>query len=176
MLLKKGDKCRVLVLCTGNSARSIMAEALFNTHGGNFFQAYSAGSDPTGTVNPFALEQISGLPLGYQPRSKSWEEFFTPDAPELDIAVTVCGNAAQAICQHFPSGVWHVHWGLPDPAAVSADEQGKRKAFALCFDVFQQRIGHLTTAISNGGEQGVDVVELMERVARGDSVIAPKEL
>ena len=149
MLLNKDEKYRDLVLCTGNSARSIMAEALFNTHGGEYFRAYSAGSNPTGVVNPLALEQISQLRLDYEPRSKSWEELFIEDAPELDIALTVCGNASQAICEHFPSSIEHVHWGLPDPAALSSDQDESRAAFAECFEVFQGRVATLVSTIES---------------------------
>ncbi len=165
MLLNKDEKCRVLVLCTGNSARSIMAEALFNTHGREYFRAYSAGSNPTGVVNPLALEQISELQLDYEPRSKSWEEFFLADAPALDIALTVCGNASQAICQHFPSSIEHVHWGLPDPAAVTSNQDDSREAFSQCFDVFQRRVAALVNTIADAAREPLHPADLMRTIS-----------
>jgi arsenate reductase (thioredoxin) len=124
----------VLVLCTGNSARSIMAEALINTMGGGKFVAYSAGSDPGGTVNPFAIEQIAAT--GYpreKLRSKSWNQFAVPDAPKMDFVITVCDNAAGEVCPIWPGQPLTAHWGFEDPAAFEGNDDEKRRVFARIY-------------------------------------------
>jgi len=131
----------VLFLCTGNSARSILAEAILNQAGRGTFKAYSAGSKPNGEVHPLALEQLrkSGLPAeGY--RSKSWSEFSTPDAPEIDFIFTVCDNAANEVCPIWPGHPMTAHWGIPDPAAVEGTVEVKQKAFLKAFLQLQTRI------------------------------------
>ena len=131
----------VLFICTGNSARSILAEALMKHYGRGRFVAYSAGSHPTGVVNPFALDELKSLGLpadGY--RSKSWEEFARPDSPALDFVFTVCDNAAGEVCPTWPGQPMTAHWGLPDPAAVQGDDERKRKAFKEAAVLLGRRI------------------------------------
>ena len=131
----------VLVLCTGNSARSILAEALFNHLGGGRFKAYSAGSQPSGTVNPVALETLDrhGVPLP-EARSKSWDEFAAPGAPEMDFIFTVCASAAGEACPIWPGHPTTAHWGIADPAHVEP-LAARREAFATAYRQLARRIG-----------------------------------
>ena len=135
----------VLFLCTGNSARSIMAEALLNGMGKGRFKAFSAGSHPTGKVNPYASEQISKAMLPVEElRSKAWDEFARPGAPALDFVFTVCDNAAGEVCPIWPGQPITAHWGVPDPAAVEGSEEQIRKAFLNAFNTLSRRISLLT--------------------------------
>jgi arsenate reductase (thioredoxin) len=131
----------VLFLCTGNSARSILAEAILNFKGRPTFTAYSAGSHPTGKVRPEALRQleqahvpISGL------RSKSWEEFSKPGAPKLDFVFTVCDNAANEVCPVWPGQPMTAHWGVPDPASLQGSESDIQRAFRDAYFLLDRRI------------------------------------
>ncbi len=129
----------VLFLCTGNSARSILAEGLLNKLGEGRFHAFSAGSQPVGQVNPYALERLAleAITLA-DARSKSWDEFAKPDAPVLDFVITVCDNAANEVCPVWPGQPVTAHWGLFDPAA--AEESEKHIAFAKAFAILERRI------------------------------------
>lgn len=129
----------VLFLCMGNSARSIMAEGLLDKLGAGRFRAYSAGSQPTGQVNPFALErlQLEGIALA-DARSKSWDEFAQPGAPAMDFVITVCDNAAGEVCPVWPGQPITAHWGVFDPAAAENDQ--KRIEFGKAFAVLERRI------------------------------------
>ena len=143
LLMKPSEQhtFNILFLCTGNSARSIMAEAIMKGLGRGRFHAYSAGSMPTGRVNPFALEQMehASLPTtGY--RSKSWDEFAKPGAPVMDFVFTVCDSAAAETCPIWPGKPATAHWGVPDPAAVQGNDDAKRKAFNVAFVALRQRI------------------------------------
>ena len=131
----------VLVLCTGNSARSILGEVLFNSLGKGKFIAYSAGSMPVGRVNPFALELLQQQGCRSEGlRSKSWDEFAAPDAPEIDFIFTVCDNAAGEICPIWPGKPTTAHWGIPDPAHVEGSDESRRKAFRTAYEQLARRI------------------------------------
>jgi len=131
----------VLFLCTGNSARSILAEAILNSKGKNSFTAYSAGSHPTGAVRPEALRQLEQAHISTSGlRSKSWDEFSGPGAPELDFVFTVCDNAANEVCPVWPGQPLTAHWGVPDPAAVRGSEDDIQRAFRDAFFLLDRRI------------------------------------
>jgi len=131
----------ILFLCTGNSARSIMAEAIMNRRGFPAFTAYSAGSHPKGAVHPVALRQIeaAGLPTAGL-RSKDWSEFAQPGAPRLDFVFTVCDNAAKEVCPVWPGQPMTAHWGVPDPAAVEGPPDQIDKVFREAFVILDRRI------------------------------------
>lgn len=131
----------VLFLCTGNSARSIMAEALVTMMSQGRFKGFSAGSKPGGKVNPFAIEKVKaiGYPLDNL-RSKSWDEFAQPDAPHMDFIITVCDNAAGEECPYWPGHPATAHWGFEDPAAVEGSDAEKRAAFDKIFKQIQARM------------------------------------
>lgn len=132
----------VLFLCTGNSARSILAEAILNDIGVGHFQAFSAGSTPTGRVHPYAMELLEqlALPTG-DLRSKDWSELAQPASPRLDFVFTVCDRAAGEPCPVWPGQPMSAHWGLPDPAAAEGNEAERRLAFAETYRMLKNRIG-----------------------------------
>lgn len=135
----------VLFLCTGNSARSIMAEALLNHWGRGRFKAYSAGSQPRPAVNPFTIETLEGAHLSTRDlRSKSWDEFGGPEAPPMDFVFTVCGNAAKEQCPYWPGQPMTAHWGVDDPANVEGSDDEKRRAFNRALRELDARIKLLT--------------------------------
>lgn len=132
----------ILFLCTGNSARSIMAEAILNHKGKGGFTAYSAGSHPTGTVRPEALKELESAGIstaGF--RSKSWDEFSGPDAPQMNFVFTVCDSAANEVCPFWPGQPMTAHWGIPDPAAVKGTSEEIGRAFRDAYVVLDRRIG-----------------------------------
>jgi arsenate reductase (thioredoxin) len=131
----------VLFLCTGNSARSVMAEAIMNHKGAPRFRAYSAGSHPAGKVRPEALRLIEAAGLSSkEARSKSWDEFSAPGAPPLDFVFTVCDNAAKEVCPIWPGQPMTAHWGVPDPAAVQGATEEIERAFRDAFSILDRRI------------------------------------
>jgi len=136
----------VLFLCTGNSARSILAESYLNAIGRERFRAFSAGSHPTGTVNPFALDLLRRNRIPVEgARSKAWDEFAKPDAPQMDIIITVCDQAAGEVCPVWPGRPMTAHWGVEDPAAVQGSDEVKHAAFMKAFSTLQKRIALLTS-------------------------------
>jgi protein-tyrosine-phosphatase len=136
-----GETFNVLFLCTGNSARSILAEAYLNSIGKGKFAAYSAGSKPGGRVNPFALELLAKSRIDTAGlRSKSWDEFAKPGAPKLDFVFTVCDQAAAEPCPFWPGQPMTAHWGVADPAAVEGSDDDKRAAFRDAFVTLSRRI------------------------------------
>lgn len=134
----------VLFLCTGNSARSILAEALLQKRSANRFHAFSAGSQPKGVVHLLALKLLKNK--GYEVenfRSKSWDEFALPDAPKMNIVVTVCDNAANEVCPVWPGNPGKFHWSIPDPAAAEGTEDEKMQAFQNAYELLETRINSL---------------------------------
>ena len=144
----------VLFLCTGNSARSILAEAYLNSVGENRFRAFSAGSHPAGKVNPYAIELLEKNGVSTRGlRSKAWDEFAAPGAPRIDFIITVCDQAAGETCPVWPGTPVSAHWGVEDPAAVTGDDETKRAAFTNAFATLQKRIT-LMTRLDRGALEG----------------------
>ncbi|MDD2991462.1 MAG: arsenate reductase ArsC [Zoogloea sp.] len=131
----------VLFLCTGNSARSILGESILNEIGRGRFRAFSAGSHPAGQVNPLAIELLQRNHMNTEGlRSKSWDEFATPDSPHLDFVFTVCDNAAGEVCPIWPGQPMTAHWGVEDPAAVEGSTEAMQRAFSQVFMLLHRRI------------------------------------
>jgi arsenate reductase len=142
---KENEVQNVLFLCTGNSARSILAEAILNHDANGRFRAFSAGSHPSGTVNPLVLEFLRSQRVPVEnPRSKSWDEFARPDAPPLDFVFTVCDSAAGEVCPAWPGQPMTAHWGVEDPAAHMDDPEKAKQVIREVFHVLRQRISLFT--------------------------------
>ena len=156
----------VLFLCTGNSARSIMAEAIINWKGRPNFTAFSAGSHPTGTVRPEALQQLASAHMPTSNlRSKSWDEFAKPGAPQLDFVFTVCDNAAKEVCPVWPGQPITAHWGVPDPAAVQGTKEQIERAFRDAFIMLDRRIS-LFLCLPLAGLSKLAIQKEIERIGR----------
>lgn len=154
-------KYNILFLCTGNSARSIIAEAIMNRVGAGRFTAYSAGSHPKGTVNPNAIALLKRLDYKTDDlRSKPWDEFARPDSPRLDFVITVCDNAAGEVCPIWPGQPMSAHWGMPDPAEVQGSDVEVSLAFAETYRMLNNRI----SAFSNLKISGLDRLSLQTKV------------
>jgi arsenate reductase len=162
----------VLFLCTGNSARSIMAEVLLNHRGRGRFRAFSAGSQPKGEVHPLTLEILARAHLPTEGvRSKSWNEFSGPNAPPLDFVFTVCGNAAQELCPHWPGQPMTGHWGVDDPALVDGPEERRLRAFNRALHELDARI-QLFTSLPL---ESLDKMTLAERLRDISRTPSPAE-
>jgi arsenate reductase (thioredoxin) len=156
----------ILFLCTGNSARSIMAEAILNHKGKGVFTAYSAGSHPTGTVRLEALKQIESADISAEGlRSKSWAEFAQPGAPELNFVFSVCDNAASEACPYWPGQPMTAHWGVPDPAAVSGTQEEKDRAFRSAFTTLERRVA-LFLALPLATLENMTIQEEIKRIGQ----------
>lgn len=156
----------VLFLCTGNSARSIVAEAVLNHVGKDRFRAFSAGSLPKGEVNPFALELLEKNRFSVaELRSKSWDEFAAPDAPHLDFVFTVCDNAAGEACPIWPGQPMTAHWGIEDPAAIGGSDEEKRRAFSTALRLLQTRIS-LFTSLPLGKLDAIAIKRELDGIGR----------
>jgi arsenate reductase (thioredoxin) len=160
------DRYNVLFLCTGNSARSIMAEAILNRKGKPNFTAYSAGSRPTGSVRPEALKQIKTASLPTEGlRSKDWAEFATPGAPKMNFVFTVCDNAAKEVCPVWPGQPMTAHWGVPDPAAVMGGAEQIERAFRDAFVILDRRIS-LFLALPLASLEALALQREIDRIGR----------
>jgi arsenate reductase (thioredoxin) len=156
----------VLFLCTGNSARSIMAEAIMNHKGRPNFRAFSAGSHPTGFVNPYALKMIETARLSTDDlRSKPWDEFARPGAPELHFVFTVCDAAAQEVCPVWPGQPMTAHWGVPDPAGVTGTPEHVERAFREAFMTLDRRIS-LLLCLPLGSLEKLAIQQELDRIGK----------
>lgn len=163
----------VLFLCTGNSARSILAEAILDRIGRGRFKGYSAGSHPRGAVHPLALELLRRM--GHDTgdlRSKSWDEFAQGGAPSLDFVFTVCDTAAAELCPIWPGQPMTAHWGLPDPAAVTGDAVQRALAFANTYRMLERRIG-IFTSLPIRALDALSLQQHLDEIGRGERVLKP---
>lgn len=160
----------VLFLCTGNSARSIIGEALINYWGQGKFQGFSAGSHPKGTVHPIALELLRRMNFPTEHlRSKSWDEFAAPGAPPLDFVFTVCDSAAAEVCPYWPGQPMTAHWGLPDPAAVDGSDADKWLAFRSTFQALDNRI-KVFTSLPLASLDRIKLQERLDAIGRKETI------
>ncbi len=165
----------VLFLCTGNAARSVLAEGILRKDGAGRFNAFSAGSHPKGAVNPLALKVLaaSGYPAdGY--RSKSWDEFAAPGAPQMDFVFTVCDSAAGEVCPVWPGHPMSAHWGIEDPAAVEGTDAMKQRAFNLAFRYLHRRIS-LFTALPIKSLDEISLLKQLREIGRQEGATALSE-
>lgn len=164
--MDEGPIYNVLFLCTGNSARSILAESLINHWGRGHFRGFSAGSHPKGTVHPIALELLSHMKLPTRGlRSKSWSEFEAPGELRLDFVFTVCDNAAGEICPVWPGQPMTAHWGVPDPAAVAGSDLEKWTAFRSTFKVLENRI-KVFTSLPLASLERIKIMQRLDEIGR----------
>jgi protein-tyrosine-phosphatase len=165
----------VLFLCTHNSARSVIAECIMNRLGQGRFKGYSAGSQPSGEVNPYALELLKRLNYDTSTlRSKSWNEFAAPDAPKLDFVFTVCDNAANETCPYWPGQPMTAHWGLPDPSQVTGTEAERRLAFADTHRMLHQRISIFTNLPLTSLDK-LSLQSQLDQIGRMKSEVQPEK-
>src|SRR3984957_12903984 len=163
----------VLFLCTGNSARSILAESLLNHWGGSKFRAFSAGSDPKGRVHPMAVALLNHMNLPTDNlRSKSWDEFAAPGAPPIDFIFTVCDNAAGEVCPVWPGKPMTAHWGIADPAAVEGTDAEKALAFRKALGELETRI-RLFTSLPIDSLDGMTLQAKLRAIGKSDPVPGP---
>jgi arsenate reductase (thioredoxin) len=156
----------VLFLCTGNSARSIMAEGILNRKANGRFKAYSAGSHPSGKVRPESLKQLELAGISTEGlRSKSWDEFAAPDAPQMHFIFTVCDNAANEVCPVWPGHPMTAHWGIPDPAAAQGTPDEMARAFRDAFSILDRRIS-LFLALPIATLEQLAIQQEIERIGR----------
>ena len=156
----------VLFLCTGNSSRSILAEAILNHRGAPNFHAFSAGSHPAGYIHPFALRRLEAAGLGANGmRSKSWDEFAQPGAPQMDFVFTVCDNAAREICPVWPGQPMTAHWGMPDPGWAGETDEALERAFHEAFVTLDRRIG-LLLSLPLASLETLAIRDTLERIGR----------
>ena len=162
----------VLFLCTGNSARSIMAEALLRHWSDGMFTAFSAGSHPAGEPNPGALETLETRDVPtHGLRSKNWDEFGNPHAPVMDLVITVCDTVANEVCPVLPGAPLHLHWGLPDPASARGDGAAVREAFSTVCDKLEKRIAQLVT-IPFADRDPESIQADLDAIAANDDTVA----